>query len=251
LNASALVLPLGAVLDRVPADQAERVVVLDPGARGPVVALDVLGRGDPDLRADVLLGAMQSIFRDSWGIRSDLYGRLALRTLAGLPGATLADIGRLFADAAFRRQAVSRLTDPLLLAQWQTFEALSPAEQAQHVQAPMAKLMALIGRPAVRSVIAAPEPKLDVAQLLSERGWLTAPARASSARSTTSTRGPPTCARSAGRSHGCWCRQARIYAVGVAGAKLLSRRRVEAKRLRGGSKSPPASAPEPAARLPP
>jgi hypothetical protein len=160
------------ILERVPDRHADRVVVLDPAASGPVVGLNVLTGGDPDLRADVLLGAFRSLFADSWGIRSDYYGRLALRTLGEIPGATLLDFGRLFFDAAFRRAALAKVSDPLLVGAWAGYEQLSPAEQAQHVQAPITKVMTLIERPAVRAVLAQPRSKLDVADLLAQRKWL-------------------------------------------------------------------------------
>lgn len=164
---------LQAVLDRVPARHRDRVVVLDPASPLPVPGLDVLGTGDPDLRADVLVGALRSVTPD-WGIRSEIYARMGLRTLAEIPGATLADLPRLFAEPALRAQAVGRIADPLLAVSWQAYDALSPAERAQHIQAPMARLTALIGRPAVRAVLAQPEPKLDVGRLLEERKWLLA-----------------------------------------------------------------------------
>lgn len=163
-----------AVLDRVPAEHADRVVVLDPAADGPVPAIDVLRAGDPELASDVLVGAMRRLFPD-WGIRSELYLRLAVRSLAGVSGATLADIGRLFFEDGYRRRAMARSDDAVLIGAWQTYEALSPAEQAQHVQAPMARIMALLGRPAVRAVLANPAPKLDVGRLLEERKWLLVP----------------------------------------------------------------------------
>lgn len=155
------------ILERVPAADASRVVVLDPADPGPTVGLNVMsGAGDPDLRADVLLGAFRSIFSDSWGVRSESYGRFALRTLAELPGATLSDFGRIFFDDEFRRRALARVDDPVLHSAWQTYESLSPAEQAQHVGAPVSKVVSLIERPVVRAVLAQPTPKLDVAELL-------------------------------------------------------------------------------------
>jgi hypothetical protein len=98
--------------DRIPAgEQAERVVVLDAGDDSrPVPGIDVLHGGDPDARADVLTRTLKSMFPD-WGIRSETYGRLAIRTLSEVPGATLLDMGRLFADEPYRRAAVARLSD--------------------------------------------------------------------------------------------------------------------------------------------
>jgi hypothetical protein len=107
-----------------------------------------------------------------WGIRSETYGRLAIRTLSEVPGSTLLDIGRLFADEPYRRAAVTRLSDDFLKSSWQNYEVLSPAAKVDVVQAPMARLMALLSRPKVRAVLASPEPKLDVARLFAERKFL-------------------------------------------------------------------------------
>jgi len=125
-----------AVLDRVPEQHAERVVVLDPAADMGVPGLALLSAGDPELRSDVIVGALKSIFHASWGIRSELYLRLAVRTLAEIPGAALADMGRLFADGPYRRAAVRRLRDPFLVASWKGYEGLSAGEKAQHISVP-------------------------------------------------------------------------------------------------------------------
>jgi hypothetical protein len=160
------------ILERVPAKHADRIVVLDPGDARPLPGVALLSGGDPDSRADVLTGTLKSIFAGAWGVRSDFYGRLAIRTLSEVPGASLADIGRLFYEEPFRRSAVARLRDPFLISSWQSYESLSAAAQAEHVQAPMARVMTLLSRPRVRAVLASPNPKLDVAQLFRERKWL-------------------------------------------------------------------------------
>ena len=155
-----------AVLDRVHARDAQRVVVLDPATSGPVPGLDLLGVGDPDLRSDVVLGALGAIFKDSWGVRTDVYLRLGLRTLSEQPDPVLTDWIRLFTDTGFRRAAVARLSDPVLIATWRSYEELSPAERHQHVSAPMSKVMSLLARPAIRErprpAVAAPGPRKDL-----------------------------------------------------------------------------------------
>ncbi len=160
------------VLDRVPNRHVDRVVVLDPAARGPVPGLDLLSVGDPDLRADVVLGALGAIFKDSWGIRTETYLRLGLRSLSELPHPVLSDWLRLFTDTRFRRSVVARLRDPLLIAAWESYESLSPAERQQHVAAPMSKVVSLLSRPQVRAVLAQRQPRLDLARVLDEGKWL-------------------------------------------------------------------------------
>jgi hypothetical protein len=160
------------VLDQIPAEHADRVVVLDPGDDSrPTPGVDVLRGGDPDLRTDVLIGALKSIFSD-WGIRSETYGRLALRSLAEMPGSTLADAGRLFSSEPFLREVIGRLRDPYLIEAWRQYLALPPGSRVEHVQAPMARVAALLARPRVRAVLASPDPKLDVARLFAEGKWL-------------------------------------------------------------------------------
>ncbi|HKP90643.1 MAG TPA: type IV secretion system DNA-binding domain-containing protein [Thermoleophilaceae bacterium] len=160
------------VLERVSGGHAERLVVLNPTSGEPVPGLDLLGVGDPDLRSDVVLGALGAIFKDSWGVRTDTYLRLGLRTLSDLPSPVLTDWLRLFTDARFRHRAVGQLTDPLLVGAWQSYEGLTAAEQNQHVAAPMSKVISLLSRPAVRGVLAQRNPKLDIGRLLAERKWL-------------------------------------------------------------------------------
>jgi hypothetical protein len=161
------------ILDRVKPEHAERIVVLDPGDTARLIpGVSVLSGGDPDARADVLTGTLKAIFGSAWGVRSEFYGRLAIRTLSEVPGASLADIGRLFYEEPFRRAAVARLRDPFLISSWQAYEGLSDAAKAEHVQAPMARVMTLLSRPRVRAVLASPEPKLDIARLFRERKWL-------------------------------------------------------------------------------
>jgi hypothetical protein len=161
-----------AVLNRVKPEHAERIVVLDPSARS-TPGVSVMAGGDSDLRADVLTGALRSAFpTEAWGVRTDYYLRLGIRTLSELPKATLADIGRLYFDERFRQAAVVRLRDPFLISAWQSYAALSPGSQAEHLQAPLARISALLSRPKLRAVLANPDPKLDVARLFRERKWL-------------------------------------------------------------------------------
>jgi hypothetical protein len=161
------------VLRRIKPEHASRIVVLDGGDLSrPAPGVALLAGGDPDTRADVLTGTLKSIFAGVWGVRSEFYGRLAFRTLSEIPGASLADMGRLFYDEPYLLAAIARLSDPYVVSSWQGYLALSPAARADHVQAPMARVMTLLSRPRVRAILASPEPKLDVARLMAERKWL-------------------------------------------------------------------------------
>ncbi len=154
------------ILRMVPERRQREVIVLEPGRQGPVPGLRVFGGGDPELSGDLVLGMFRSIFIDSWGVRSDKWLRAGLVTLAYDGKATLADLPFLFASDAYRRRLAGRLRDPLLRAVWAEFEALSPEGRAQQLGSPLTKVNELIGRRVVRSVLAQPEPKWDMREVL-------------------------------------------------------------------------------------
>jgi hypothetical protein len=165
---------INTILGHVRPQDAPRIAVLDPGdSQRPTPGVALFAGGDPDLRAEALTGALRSTFAEVWGVRTDYYMRLAISALSNVPGATLADMGRLFFEEPFRRAAVARLSDPFQISAWQQYEQqLSSAARAEHVQAPMARVMALLNMPRVRAVLAAPAPTLDVPRLLAEKKWL-------------------------------------------------------------------------------
>jgi hypothetical protein len=164
---------INTILDHVGPD-ASRIVVLDPGdAEGrPIPGVALFSGGDPDLRAEALTGALRSTFAEVWTVRTDYYMRLAIHALS-VSGATLANIGDLFFNSSYRRAVVARLSDPFQVAAWQHYEQqLSSGAKAEHVQAPMARVMALLNMSRVRAVLAAPAPTIDIPKLLAEKKWL-------------------------------------------------------------------------------
>jgi hypothetical protein len=155
------------VLARIPAERREEVIVLDPGAGLPPPGLRVLARGsDPELIADLMLGIFRELFADSWGVRSDKWLRAGLVTLAHDPEATLADLPLLFSDDRYRRELVGRVRDPMLLDTWAAFEAMSQAERNHQLGSPLTKVSEVIGRRVVRGILAQPDPKLDLHDVL-------------------------------------------------------------------------------------
>lgn len=157
------------VLERIPPKRRAGVVVLDPADARPVPGLKAMGRGAPELTADLWVGLFRNLFADSWGVRSERYIRLGVQTLALDPAAAMTELPRVFADPAFRRRLLGRATEPLLAAAWASFEALSPAQQAEHLAAPLGKVQDLVGRRAVRAVLGQAKPKITVAEAMRER----------------------------------------------------------------------------------
>ena len=155
------------LLARIPAGRVDDLIVLDPAGGGAVPGLRVFGRSsDPELAADLVLGVLRDLFRDSWGVRSEQWLRAGLVTVAHDPQGTLGDLPFLFSDSVYRRRLVGRLDDPLLQATWAAFEAMHPREQANQLGAPLNKLSELLGRRVLRTVLSQPKPTLDLVDVL-------------------------------------------------------------------------------------
>jgi Type IV secretion-system coupling protein DNA-binding domain/Helicase HerA, central domain len=160
------------LIDRVPAEAVDRVVVLDPSRPGPVPGLDLFGEGDPDVRADTVLATFKSIYKDAWGVRIDGFLRLGLRTAVELENPVLSDWIRLYTDAGLRQRAVAKLRDPILVGQWRSYESLSAAQQHEYVAPALSRITSLLARPGLRNIINQRRPLVNLPRLLAEGRWL-------------------------------------------------------------------------------
>lgn len=158
-----------AVLARVPDNRVDDLIVLDCAADHSQPGLKLFRGEDSELAADVVLGVLTDLFRDNWGPLSERYLRAALVAVAHDPEGSIADVPFVFSDAAYRRELVGRISDPLTKATFTAFEIMRQAARQQQLAAPLNKLGSLLGRPIVRSVLGQADPVLDFSRVLGER----------------------------------------------------------------------------------
>jgi len=159
------------LLDRLPADAAERVVLFDADSRGRPPCLNPLDRGAAGISTETSVDNLTSIFArvysQFWGPRTEDVLRAACLTLRAQPGTpTLAQLPGLLAEPATRARAVARVRDPVLRGFWDWYEHLTPGMQAQAVAPLLNKLRAFLLRPFVRDAIAAGPSTLDMRHVL-------------------------------------------------------------------------------------
>jgi hypothetical protein len=156
------------VLARLPEHRHHQVVVIEPNEAGPVVGFNPLG-GPPEeaeRRADELLHLFKALFGTAIGPRSADVLLHSLITAARLPDGTLTDVPVLLTNPQFRRRALSKVNDPLVLAPfWAQFDAFSDAERAQVVAPVLNKLRAFLSRTAVRRLLGQPMPRFALDEL--------------------------------------------------------------------------------------
>lgn len=163
---------VSAVLARVPADRQRDVIVLDPADEAAAVGLNPL-RSATGARSEVavenLVGLLKSLYRSSWGPRTDDILRAALLTLASSGQATLCEVPALLTDPRYRRRLVGRLDDDPVLEFWGWYEGLSDPERLSVVGPVLNKVRAFTMRSRVRAIIGQADPALNLDDVLAKR----------------------------------------------------------------------------------
>lgn len=160
------------ILQRVPEERRDDVVVLDPADETRPVGLNVLSGGDrlAELVADQVLAVFHDLYRENWGPRTQDILHAALLTLANRPGMTLCALPVLLSNQGFRRKAVAALDDEIALKPfWAWFESLSEGERQQAIAPVMNKLRAFLLRPRMRALIGQAEPAFNVESVFTQR----------------------------------------------------------------------------------
>ncbi len=165
------------LLDRLPAEVGERLVLLDPSEDQAPPILNMLDGPDPDLAVDHVVGIFSRIYGSYWGPRTDDILRACCLTLLRQPRGevTLAHVPRLLGDAEFRRPYVEAVaSDAGLEGFWSWYQQLTGWARAQAVGPVLNKLRAFFLRPFVNRVVAGGASSFDLDRLLDDRGVLLA-----------------------------------------------------------------------------
>jgi len=165
------------ILERMPQDREQDVVVFDPLDRRGVVGLNPLdGNGPGRLKADSLYSIFTDLFADSLGVRTADILHASLLTLARHPDAFLIQLPLLLSNPSLRRRLTAPVMSDLALGPfWTWYESLHEAERANVIAPLMNKLRALILDPVIRRVIGQTSPRFRIDQVLAGRKVLLAP----------------------------------------------------------------------------
>ena len=160
------------LLERIPANRAKDVIVIDPSAQNPVGfnPFNFKRIKNPGLVADTILAVLHDIFSENWGIRSQDILSGALLTLAQLDNASLIQLPALLTDTNFRQKITSKIDDKLGLEPfWAEFDAMGKSERNQNIAPVMNKLRQFLLRPGLRNVLGQLNPKFSLSDLLDKQ----------------------------------------------------------------------------------
>ena len=158
------------ILERIPEERKDDVVVLDPSDPSPVGFNPLALPGDPTLITDSILAVFQELFSQNWGIRSADILSGALLTLTQIKGANLLWLPQMLIDENFRKELTAKVRDPIALQPfWNHFEAMKDTERRTEIAPVLNKLRQITYRPGLRNVFGQSEPKFSLADLFYQR----------------------------------------------------------------------------------
>jgi hypothetical protein len=157
---------IGDLLDRIPADQANRLVLIDPAQTNPA-SFNPLEGDDPHLAVDNLVGIFSRFFQRHWGPRIDDTLRVACLTLMRRANPTLSLVPPLLTDKQFRAEFTVDLDDPEgLHGYWAWYDQMNPPMRAQVIGPVLARLRQFLLRDFVKHTIGGPTSSFDMGRVL-------------------------------------------------------------------------------------
>ncbi|NTV31194.1 type IV secretion system DNA-binding domain-containing protein [candidate division WWE3 bacterium] len=163
------------VLDYIPEERIDDVVVFDPADIDYPVALNMFELFDPDQRALVTSGLVE-IFRKrfefSWGPRMEHLLRNVFLTFLEIPNSTLLGVTRILVDRAYRRYIVNLVEDPVLREFWNhEFEQMMSNDRmaAEAVGPIQNRLGPFLSTPTIRNLMGQAVGTVDIPRIMNTR----------------------------------------------------------------------------------
>jgi hypothetical protein len=165
-----------ALLERIPREDADRVVLIDPSYRDRPVGLNVLECPDVDLRevvGDSIVTIFKKTYERFWGPRTDDILRAAVLTLLNRPDTTLCEVPLLLLRPEARKQYLEGLDDPVGLEPfWEEYEQTPGGQRLQMVGPLLNKLRSVLLRRTVRNMLGQAQSTVNIANAMDQQGIL-------------------------------------------------------------------------------
>ena len=165
------------LLDRLPKEAGDRLVLIDPDETSAPPAINLLdpavhGGTPHDVAANVT-AVMSKVWARWWGHRSADICYHGLLTLAHLETSTLAQLPRLLSDAKWRAERVNAVVRSLdawegntLGEFWEGFDALPAGQRAGLVAPLLSRLRLVLAHPMANSLFGVPATTFSFADIL-------------------------------------------------------------------------------------
>jgi uncharacterized protein DUF87 len=153
------------LLDTIPPARTDHVVYFNPADLEHPIGLNLLARVPQHRRHRItsgVVGAMKSIWRDSWGSRMEYILSASVAALLDCDNTSILGIQRMLVDARYRRWVVRQVKDPAVRAFWEReFERYRPDFMQEAIAPIQNKVGTLVMSPPMRHVLGQVRRKID------------------------------------------------------------------------------------------
>jgi hypothetical protein len=154
------------IIDRIPANRTNDVIVFDPSDRDFPVAFNMLENIDSAMNSVVtsgLVGIFKKLYADSWGPRLEHILRNTIISLLEYPNTTMLGIPRILADTAFRKRVVHKITDPVVKKFWaDEFDAMHERQRVEAISPIQNKVGQFLSSPIIRNIVGQPKSMINL-----------------------------------------------------------------------------------------
>lgn len=155
-----------AVIQAVPKNRTNDVIIFDPSDRDFPLALNLLeGKNTKqrELIASGLLGVFKKIYGDSWGPRLEHILRNTLLALVEAPDTTMLGVMRMLVDDDYRGKVLHFVTNPMVQSFWQDeFAKMNPMKRSEAIGPIQNKVGQFLSDSVIRNIVGQPKSSLDI-----------------------------------------------------------------------------------------
>lgn len=158
------------VLQFVPPERADDVVLFAPGDSEYPIGFNVLENVNPELKnivASGVVGIFKKIFGESWGPRLEYILRNTVIGLMDYPDATMLGIVRMLTNNAFRKKVIAAIKDPVIKAYFvDEFERYDPKFRTEAIAPIQNKVGQFLSSSLIRNIVGQPRSTINIGEIM-------------------------------------------------------------------------------------
>ncbi len=160
------------ILDFIPEERIDDVIYFDPSDNNYPIAFNPLEEVSDEFRhlvASSMMGVFKKIWADAWSARMQYILNNTLLALLENPGTTLLGIQRMLNNAAYRKEIVTNLRDPVVKSFWvDEFARYSQKFETEATAAIQNKVGQFVSNPLVRNILGQSHSTIDMRKVMDE-----------------------------------------------------------------------------------
>ena len=160
------------LLDFVPEDRIKDVIFLNPADLDFPIAFNVMEKVDFKYRhlvAGGLMGVFKKVWPDVWSARMEYILNNAILALLEYPDSTLLGVNRMLADPEYRKEVVSKITDPIVRSFWVTeYARYTQRYEIEATAAIQNKVGQFVSNALIRNIIGQTRSTINMRKIMDE-----------------------------------------------------------------------------------